>query len=140
MHNFRYCCNEFFGEVMTAETNPLPVFAFSRYYISVWSWSYRYVDATPTSCVDLSDAVTCLALKASYDQGCSPYDTAQLKVMCAVTMDLCGKTVSGSGTCEDRFPKSQCSTYSSNGMCTSQLPLIAEFSCASTCGFCVNPV
>ncbi|UMM33531.1 hypothetical protein L5515_006972 [Caenorhabditis briggsae] len=136
----RYCCNEFFGEVMTAETNPLPVFAFSRYYISVWSWSYRYVDAIPTSCVDLSDAVTCLALKSSYDQGCSLYDTAQLKVMCAVTMDLCGKAVSGSGTCQDRFPKSQCSTYSSNGLCTSQLPLIAEFSCASTCGFCVNPV
>ncbi|KAF1752573.1 hypothetical protein GCK72_019128 [Caenorhabditis remanei] len=107
MTQTRYCCDEFNGEIMTAEVNPMPVFTYNRYYVTTYSWSYRYVNSTVSACVDLSDKDTCLALKTAYEQGCSVYDTAQLKVMCAVTMDLCGKVVSGSGTCQDRFEQSQ---------------------------------
>uniref|UniRef100_A0A1I7U1M1 Zinc metalloproteinase n=1 Tax=Caenorhabditis tropicalis TaxID=1561998 RepID=A0A1I7U1M1_9PELO len=133
----RYCCKEFNGEVMLSDVNPLPIFSYNRYYITTFSWSYRYVDPV-NNCVDIADITTCLALKTAKEEGCNLYDDAQLKVMCAVTFDLCGKTVGAS--CADRFPASQCSTYSTNGLCTSELPLIAEFSCASTCGFCSAPV
>ncbi|CAL2044185.1 unnamed protein product [Caenorhabditis brenneri] len=136
----RYCCDEFNGEVMLAEVNPLPVFTYNRYYVTTYAWSYRYIDSAVSPCIDLTDTATCLALKTAKEQGCSNYDDAQLKVMCALTLDLCGKTVSGDGTCVDRFSSSDCTTYSTNGMCTSQLPLIAEFSCAATCGFCTSPV
>nr|O16977.3 RecName: Full=Zinc metalloproteinase nas-32; AltName: Full=Nematode astacin 32; Flags: Precursor [Caenorhabditis elegans] len=138
----RYCCDEFNAEIMTADfgVNPMPVFSFNRYYKTTYTWSYRYVDSNVTACADTSDKATCLSLKSAKEQGCSIYDTAQLKVMCAATMDLCGKVASDDGTCKDRFPKSQCSTYSTNGMCTQQPPLAAEFSCAETCGFCTNPV
>lgn len=65
------------------------------------------MDSNVTACADTSDKATCLSLKSAKEQGCSIYDTAQLKVMCAATMDLCGKVASDDGTCKDRFPKSQ---------------------------------
>ena len=27
---------------MTAEVNPMPVFTYNRYYVTTYSWSYRY--------------------------------------------------------------------------------------------------
>uniref|UniRef100_A0A8R1DQI6 Zinc metalloproteinase n=1 Tax=Caenorhabditis japonica TaxID=281687 RepID=A0A8R1DQI6_CAEJA len=139
MTQTRYCCEEFNGEIMNSEVNPLPVFTYNRYYITKYTFSYRYVDVNTTvTCNDMSDKETCVALKKANDQGCSLYDTAQLKVMCAASMDLCGKPASSN--CADRFASDECSTYKANGMCTSQSPLISEFSCAATCGFCADPV
>ncbi|CAI2354282.1 unnamed protein product [Caenorhabditis sp. 36 PRJEB53466] len=135
----RYCCDEFNGDILTAEVNPLPVFSYNRYYITKYSFSYRYGDGLEReTCADTADKDTCTALKSAIDQGCSVYDQAQLKVMCAASMDLCGKTADTD--CADRFSTSQCSTYSANGMCSSQTPLVSEFVCAATCGFCINPV
>lgn len=120
MTQTRYCCDEFNAEIMNSEVNPLPVFTYNRYYITQYKWSYRYgtgsqilfptsplfsVDAAAPTCVDVADKDTCTALKAASDQGCGVYDTAQLKVMCAATMDLCGKATSTD--CADRFSASE---------------------------------
>ncbi|CAB3396521.1 unnamed protein product [Caenorhabditis bovis] len=131
----RYCCDEFNGEIHNAETNPMPVIAYNRYYLTSYKFSYKYVDMEKPSCKDLSDKETCLKLN---NEQCSLYNQSQLKVMCAETLGLCGKMVMD--VCEDRFTDKECLDYKLSGRCASDAPLIAEYNCAKTCGFCETPV
>ncbi|CAI5452609.1 unnamed protein product [Caenorhabditis angaria] len=135
MTQTRYCCSEFNNQILQSDSNFLPVFSYNRYYTTTFTFQYRYVDLNITACANLLDLDTCTNLKNS---GCSNYSNSELKVMCATTFGLCGNSTIT--PCADRFSPEDCSTYKSSGRCLSDHALIAEYTCASTCGFCTNPV
>ncbi|CAD6193428.1 unnamed protein product [Caenorhabditis auriculariae] len=57
------------------------------------------------------------------------------KYNCAVSCSFCGKSA---GPCLDRLQS--CASYKSQGFCTTDEPLRAEYACPVTCNLCNSPV
>ncbi|CAD6199324.1 unnamed protein product [Caenorhabditis auriculariae] len=148
MTNTKYCCDEFNNKVLSSEVNPMPVVAYNRYYYTTYTWQYRYVDAanpptmppsaigdTVPKCFNLVSDFTCDSYKGS-----ACYDgrvTDANKVQCATTFDICDKNWMVRKPCFDYY--SSCLQYSIQGRCKSDLPLVSEYNCPVTCGYCTKP-